>query len=108
LKNWAASPLDRGFLITIVFFAGAGVIKPSICSKVYFLPPPPNFVVCFISPGVDVMNTILCDFRQFSAKKLALFSKINVMITILNNLAFLSQKTHIFSLNFSAKIFLNS
>jgi hypothetical protein len=32
--------------------------------------------------GVDVMITILCDFRQFSANKLAFFSKTNVMITI--------------------------
>jgi hypothetical protein len=33
------------------------------------------------------MITIFCDFRQFSAKKLAFFSKINVMIQILHNLA---------------------
>jgi hypothetical protein len=26
-------------------------------------------------PGVDVMITIFCDFRQFSAKKSAFFSK---------------------------------
>jgi GH18 family chitinase len=32
--------------------------------------------------GVDVMITIFCDFCQFSAKKLAFFSKTNVMITI--------------------------
>jgi hypothetical protein len=38
-------------------------------------------------PGVDVMITIFCDFRQFSAKKLAFFSKTNVMIKILHNLA---------------------
>jgi hypothetical protein len=31
--------------------------------------------------------TIFCDFRQFSAKKLAFFSKTNVMIKILHNLA---------------------
>jgi hypothetical protein len=31
-------------------------------------------------PGVDVMITIFCDFRQFSAKKLAFFSITNVMI----------------------------
>jgi hypothetical protein len=39
------------------------------------------------SPGVDVMITIFCDFRQFLAKKLAFFSKTNVMIKILHNLA---------------------
>jgi hypothetical protein len=38
-------------------------------------------------PGVDVMITIFCDFYQFSAKKFAFFSKTNVMIKILNNLA---------------------
>jgi hypothetical protein len=37
-------------------------------------------------PGVDVMITIFCDFRQFSAKKLAFFSKTNVMIKILHSL----------------------
>jgi hypothetical protein len=38
-------------------------------------------------PGVDVMIVIFCDFLQFSAKKLACFSKTNVMIKILDNLA---------------------
>jgi hypothetical protein len=37
--------------------------------------------------GVDVMITIFCHFCQFSEKKLAFFSKTNVMITILQNLA---------------------
>jgi hypothetical protein len=37
--------------------------------------------------GVDVMITIFGDFRQFSAKKLAIFSKTNAMIKILHNLA---------------------
>jgi hypothetical protein len=31
-------------------------------------------------PGVDVMNTIFGDFPKFSEKKLAFFSKTNVMI----------------------------
>jgi hypothetical protein len=34
-------------------------------------------------PGVDVMITIFCDYWQFSAKKLATFSKTNVMIKFL-------------------------
>jgi hypothetical protein len=34
--------------------------------------------------GIDVMITIFCDFRQFSAKKLAFFSKTNVMIKIVH------------------------
>jgi hypothetical protein len=38
------------------------------------------------SSGVDVMITIFCNFRQFSPKKLAFFSKTDVMITILHNL----------------------
>jgi hypothetical protein len=45
-----------------------------------------NFVVIQASgrktttPGVDVMIIIFGDFCQFSAKKLAFFSKTNVMI----------------------------
>jgi hypothetical protein len=39
-------------------------------------------------PGVDVMITIFCDFRQFWAKKLAFFSKTNVMITIFAKTSF--------------------
>jgi hypothetical protein len=51
----------------------------------------------FAQPGVDVMITIFCDFRQFSAKKLAFFSKTNVMIKILHNLAlFCVKKRHFF------------
>jgi hypothetical protein len=37
--------------------------------------------------GVGVMITIFCDFCQFSAKNLAFFSKTNVMIQFLHNLA---------------------
>jgi hypothetical protein len=40
-----------------------------------------------IPPGVDVIITIFCDFRQFSAKKWAFFSKTNVMIKSFNALA---------------------
>jgi hypothetical protein len=38
-------------------------------------------------PGVDIMITIFGDFCQFSAKKLAFFSKTDVMINILYKLA---------------------
>jgi hypothetical protein len=38
-------------------------------------------------PGVDVMITIFCDFRLFSAKKMAFFSKTNDMIKVLHYLA---------------------
>jgi hypothetical protein len=48
-----------------------------------------NMTSCYFSantlklqPGVDVMITVFCDFRQFSAQKLAFFSKTNVMIKI--------------------------
>jgi hypothetical protein len=41
----------------------------------------------FAQSGVDVMVTIFCDFCQFLANKLAFFSKTNVMIKILHNLA---------------------
>jgi hypothetical protein len=47
-------------------------------------------------PGVDVMITIFCNFRHFYAKKLAFLSKTNVMIKILHNLPFLSQKRQFF------------
>jgi hypothetical protein len=52
-------------------------------------------------PGVDVMITILSDFRQFSPKKLAFFSQTNVMIKILHNLALFRVK----NANFFAEIF---
>jgi hypothetical protein len=38
-------------------------------------------------PGVDVMITIFCDFCQFLEKKLAFFSKTNVMIKFLQKVA---------------------
>jgi hypothetical protein len=56
-------------------------------------------------PGVDVMITIFCDFSQFSAKKLAFFSKTNVMIIFFQNLASFRVKNANFFANFLAKIF---
>jgi hypothetical protein len=47
------------------------------------------------------MITIFCDFRQFSAKKLAFFSKTSVMIKILHNLALVWVK----NANFVTEIF---
>jgi hypothetical protein len=67
----------------------------------------PTYIILF-QPGVNVMIAIFCDFRQFSAKKFAFFSKINVMIKILHNLALFWAKNANFSLNFSAKIFQKS
>jgi hypothetical protein len=64
--------------------------------------------ICLKS-GVDVMITIFCDFRQFSAKKLAFFSKTNVMIQFLHNLAlFWVKNANFFCWIFSSKIFLKS
>jgi hypothetical protein len=69
----------------------------SKCSKLYIEIQFPKFSIPFskwkkvinslIKAGVDVMITMFCDFWQFSAKKLAFFSKTNVMIKILHNLA---------------------
>jgi hypothetical protein len=54
------------------------------------------------------MITIFGDFRQFSAKKLAFFSKTNVMIKFLHNNSFvLSQKRLFFRRIFGQKYFLN-
>jgi hypothetical protein len=43
-----------------------------------------HFRVACQEPGGDIMITIFGDFCQFSAKKLAFFSKTNVMITCKN------------------------
>jgi hypothetical protein len=51
------------------------------------------------------MITIFCDFRQFSAKKLAFFSKTNVMINFFHNLAFFWVKNAIFLPIFWRKYF---
>jgi hypothetical protein len=51
----------------------------------------------FAQSGVDVIITIFCDFYPFSAKKLAFFSKTNVMITIFAKTSFvLRQKRQFF------------
>jgi hypothetical protein len=59
-----------------------------------------NFFSCFKS-GTDVMITIFCDFRQFSAKKLAFFSKTNIMINFLQTSFVFRQKRQ----NFCAEFF---
>jgi hypothetical protein len=46
--------------------------------------------------GVDVMITIFCDFSQFSAEKMAFFSKTNVMMKFLQKIAVVSAKNAIF------------
>jgi hypothetical protein len=43
-------------------------------------------VNCAVS-GTGVMITFSCDFCRFSAKKMAFFSKTDVMINFLQNLA---------------------
>jgi hypothetical protein len=39
-----------------------------------------------VRPGVDVTITIFCDFLRFLAKKLAFFSKNNVLINFMQKL----------------------
>jgi hypothetical protein len=57
-------------------------------------------------PGVDVMITIFCDFCHFSVKKFAFFSKTNVMIKFLQNLAIVEHKNaNIFANLFAKNIF---
>jgi hypothetical protein len=56
------------------------------------------------NPGSDVMITIFCDFWQFSAKKLAFFSKTYVMIKFLHNLALFWVKNAIFAEFFDENI----
>jgi hypothetical protein len=50
------------------------------------------------------MITNFCDFGKFSAKKLAFFSKTNVMIQFLRNLAFAVSKKRHFCRNFWRKL----
>jgi hypothetical protein len=52
----------------------------------------------------DVMIIIFCDFRKFSAKKLAFFFKTNVLIQILQKLAVFRIKNANFCHNLLAKI----
>jgi hypothetical protein len=58
--------------------------------------------------GVDVIITIFCDFCQLSAKKLEFFSKSNVKIKNLHNLALFRVKNANFSQNFLPEIFLKN
>jgi hypothetical protein len=51
------------------------------------------FQVCNTSPGVDVMTTNFCDFRSFSAEKMAFFFKSQCNYPILFSFV-LSQKRH--------------
>jgi hypothetical protein len=66
-----------------------------------------RLVTVRIPPGVDVMITIFSDFCQFSAKKLAFFSKTNVMIICFQNLALFWVKNANFFAKFFGEIFLN-
>jgi hypothetical protein len=65
-----------------------------------------QFPRILLKPGVDVMITIFCDFRQFSAKKFAFFSKTNVMVNFLHNLVIFvsSQKRNFFAEFFGENI----
>jgi hypothetical protein len=74
----------------------AGRVRPGVDFMSQFRPE----IAIKLHQGVDVMITIFSDFRQFSAKKLAFFSKTNVMIKILHNLALFLVKNAIFFAEF--------
>jgi hypothetical protein len=60
-------------------------------------------------PGVDVAITLFCDFRQFSAEKNWRFSQKPMLgSNFCKKWQQYEQKTPMFSLNFSAKIFKKS
>jgi hypothetical protein len=67
-----------------------------------------GFILCglfTLSSGVDEIITIICDFYPFWSKKLASFSKTNVMITIFAKTSFvLRQKRHFFANFFGENI----
>jgi hypothetical protein len=65
--------------LAVVLGKKATIFSPIFSAKIF------QKIIASV-PGVDVMITILCDFCQFSAKKLAFLSKTNVMIKILPNL----------------------
>jgi hypothetical protein len=72
---------DIGFKIGDFFnVSHRGLIKTTNCWLYLYSNDPTR-------PGVDVMITIFCDFRQFSAKKLAFFSQTNIKIKNFHNLA---------------------
>jgi hypothetical protein len=50
------------------------------------------------------MIAIFCDFRKFSAEKMAFFSKTNVVITFLHDLALFWVKNANFSPDFFAEV----
>jgi hypothetical protein len=66
----------------------------------------PKIVFKFAQSGVDVMITIFRDFYPFSAKTWRFSQKPMLCSQFLQKLALHASKTPIFSLNFSAKIFL--
>jgi hypothetical protein len=59
---------------------------------------------CTYLSGVDGMITIVCYFRQFSAKKCVFLKKTMLWSHFFHNIAFLSQKRHFFHLFFGENI----
>jgi hypothetical protein len=112
LQRWRCSRKFRTRRIRIG--SSSGVIgkldKTIVCSccllfndkgRDWFYNVVPKITDSYWGPGVDVMITIFCDLCQFSAKKLSFFSKTNVMIQFLHNLALFWAK----NANFFAKFF---
>jgi hypothetical protein len=59
-----------------------------------------------VTPGVEVMIKIFCNFCQFLAKKLPFFPKTNVMTNFLEKLAvFREENDNIFAKFFGGNIF---
>jgi hypothetical protein len=75
--------------LSILSFALSLFFHTFYLSTISVHPPfsPSTFYHRNLKPGVDVMVTIFCDFCQFSAKKMAFFSKTNDIIQFLHNLA---------------------
>jgi hypothetical protein len=70
------------YALRIYIQYNALLVTKELHNKISFYP----CALARFEPGVNVMLTNFCNFCHFSAKKLAFFSKSNVMIKLLNNL----------------------
>jgi hypothetical protein len=112
VKNWPLCPTPSLDLRFFVKFPKKIIFLQNFCS--HYVEPIPRWLITIPAPrsrqpGVDVMITIFCDFRQFSAKKLAFFLK-NQCYDHFFGISWLcvESKMTIFSQKFSAKIFWKS
>jgi hypothetical protein len=91
------------FRIQYTYKSGA-IIVSKFCPHLWTTKFFPNVIKPNLLTGVDVMITIFCDFRQFSAQKLAFFSRTNVMIIFANISSSLSKKRQFFRQFFGENI----